>query len=242
MSSASRRIRRSPVPGRESSRPAPRTRAPARASAGRVVIDPVRHARDVAAPGRRRMRLEDRVRHGDLLMRDGPCATGRSATDRPTGATTLAPVGRRLHRRPGWNPRRGCRMIGPVPDRRHLRITMAERSFAREVQKLRLGAGAGVSRRGHPRRHQGAARIRRRLRRRLPGRADLAPDGRAGRRAGYPRRTRRPLRELSASEAAAAATLAASVNYPLRGAVTFKSHGRRPTSPPTRSPTSPRAA
>ena len=32
--------------------------------------------------------------------------------------------------------------------------------------------------------------------------------------------------EASANEAAAAATLAASVNYPLRGAATFKSHGR----------------
>jgi len=100
--------------------------------------------------------------------------------------------------------------------------TMAERSFATEVQKLRLGAGqefrgegilavtkallqSGVS---YVAGYQGAP---------ISHLMDVLTDAND------------ILRELgirfehSASEATAAATLAASVNYPLRGAVTFKS-------------------
>ena len=71
---------------------------------------------------------------------------------------------------------------------------MAERSFAKEVEKLRLGAGEEFLRRRHPRHHQGAAGMRRRLCRRLPGRADQPSDGRARRRAGHPGRARRAFR------------------------------------------------
>ncbi len=104
-----------------------------------------------------------------------------------------------------------------LPDRK-----MAERSFATEVQKLRLGAGqefhgegilavtkallqSGVS---YVAGYQGAP---------ISHLMDVLTDAND------------ILRELgirfehSASEATAAATLAASVNYPLRGAVTFKS-------------------
>src|ERR1700675_4836557 len=99
---------------------------------------------------------------------------------------------------------------------------MAERSFTQEVQKLRLGAGeefhgegilavtkallqSGVS---YVAGYQGAP---------LSHLMDVLTDANS------------ILEELgvhfehSASEATAAATLAASVNYPLRGAVTFKS-------------------
>src|ERR1017187_4461582 len=99
---------------------------------------------------------------------------------------------------------------------------MAERSFKREVEKLRLGDGevfrgegilavtkallqSGVS---YVAGYQGAP---------ISHLMDVLTD------------SNDILRELgvlfehSASEAAAAATLAASVNYPLRGAVTFKS-------------------
>ena len=99
---------------------------------------------------------------------------------------------------------------------------MAERSFAREVQQLRVGCRRGVPRRGHPGDHQGAA----------------------GKRVGYVADYQgAPISHLmdvladasdilgelgvhfesSANEAAAAATLATSVMYPIRGAVTFKS-------------------
>ena len=73
---------------------------------------------------------------------------------------------------------------------------MAERSFKEEVGKLKLGDGRGIPRRRHPRRDQGAVAVRRILCGRLPGRADLAPDGRAGRRQRNPRRARRAFREL----------------------------------------------
>ena len=73
---------------------------------------------------------------------------------------------------------------------------MAERSFVEEVKKLRLGDGEVF-------RGEGILAVTKALlesgvvlRRRLPGRADLAPDGRAGRRPGHPRRARHPLREL----------------------------------------------
>ena len=71
---------------------------------------------------------------------------------------------------------------------------MAERSFAAEVQQAAPGRRRGVPWRRHPGRHQGAAAVRRVVRRRLPGRADLAPDGRAHGRQRHPARTRRPLR------------------------------------------------
>ena len=99
---------------------------------------------------------------------------------------------------------------------------MAERSFAEEVGKLRPGRGRDLSRRGHPRRHQGAARVRRLVRRRLSGRADLAPDGRPRRRRGHPGRARHPLRERAPARRPRRRRWRASVNYPLRGAVTFK--------------------
>ncbi|HEY5634482.1 MAG TPA: indolepyruvate ferredoxin oxidoreductase subunit alpha [Myxococcota bacterium] len=99
---------------------------------------------------------------------------------------------------------------------------MAERSFAGEVQKLRLGAGeefrgegilavtkalleAGVA---YVAGYQGAP---------ISHLMDVLTD------AGEILRELGVRFEHSASEAAAAATLAASVNYPLRGAVTFKS-------------------
>lgn len=107
-------------------------------------------------------------------------------------------------------------------DSRHTSIRMAERSFTAEVEKLRLGAGeefhgegilavtkallqSGVS---YVAGYQGAP---------ISHLMDVLTDAND------------ILRELgirfehSASEATAAATLAASVNYPLRGAVTFKS-------------------
>src|ERR1039457_4289246 len=99
---------------------------------------------------------------------------------------------------------------------------MAERSFKREVEKLRLGAGEVFHGEGilavtkallqsavsYVAGYQGAP---------ISHLMDVLTD------------SNDILRELgvlfehSASEAAAAATLAASVNYPLRGAVTFKS-------------------
>ncbi|MDB5818299.1 MAG: Indolepyruvate ferredoxin oxidoreductase, alpha and beta subunit, partial [Rhizobacter sp.] len=99
---------------------------------------------------------------------------------------------------------------------------MAERSFAEEVKTLRLGAGATFSGEGilavtkallqsgvsYVAGYQGAP---------ISHLMDVLADaqdilGEMGIRF-----------EASASEATAAATLAASVNYPLRGAVTFKS-------------------
>ena len=59
---------------------------------------------------------------------------------------------------------------------------MSERSFAEDVKQLGYGAGQILQRRGHPRHHQGPAPVGRVLRRRLPGRADLAPARRPGRR------------------------------------------------------------
>ena len=115
------------------------------------------------------------------------------------------------------------------------------RSFVEEVKKLRLAQGRGVPRRRHPRRHQGAARIRRVVRGRLPGRADLAPDGRAGRRAGHPGRARHPLREHA--PARRPRRRRSPPRSTTRCAAPSRSRGRSAsTSPPTRSPTSPRAA
>jgi indolepyruvate ferredoxin oxidoreductase alpha subunit len=100
---------------------------------------------------------------------------------------------------------------------------MAERSFKKEVQKLYLGGGeefrgegilavtkallqSGVS---YVAGYQGAP---------ISHLMDVLADAQR-----HPGRARRPFRALASSEATAAATLAASVNYPLRGAVTFKS-------------------
>ena len=103
---------------------------------------------------------------------------------------------------------------------------MAERSFAEEVGKLRLGAGetfrgegilavtkalleSGVA---YVAGYQGAP---------ISHLMDVLADA-------EDILVEHGIRfENSASEATAAATLAASVNYPLRGAVTFKSTGRR---------------
>ena len=117
---------------------------------------------------------------------------------------------------------------------------MAERSFAKEVQQLKIAAGeefrgegilaitkalleCGV---GYVGGYQGAP---------ISHLMDVLADaqeiiGELGVR--Y---------EANASEAAAAAMLAASVHYPIRGAVAFKDRSG-PTSPPTRSPISPPAA
>ena len=65
------------------------------------------------------------------------------------------------------------------------------RQGSRAVEDRR---GRGVPRRRHPRGHQGASPVGRRLCRRLPGRADFAPHGRPRRRRGYPRRARRSFR------------------------------------------------
>ena len=73
---------------------------------------------------------------------------------------------------------------------------MAERSFEREVQDLRLRRRRNLSRRRHSRDHQSLAAIRRLLRRRLSGRADLASHGRARRRQGRDERPRRAFRDV----------------------------------------------
>ena len=102
---------------------------------------------------------------------------------------------------------------------------MAERSFEKEVQKLKLGAGevfrgegilavtkallqSGVSYVGG---YQGAP---------ISHLMDVLSD------ANDILEELGVHFEIGASEAGAAATLAASVNYPMRGAVTFKSTGR----------------
>ena len=71
-----------------------------------------------------------------------------------------------------------------------------EVSFSKEVRMLRLRRRRDVPWRGHPRDHQGAAAVRRRLRRRLPGRAGVAPARRAGAVEGLPGRARRARRGL----------------------------------------------
>ena len=110
----------------------------------------------------------------------------------------------------------------PCAARHKHRATMAERSFAEEVKKLRLGAGevfrgegilavtkalleSGVA---YVAGYQGAP---------ISHLMDVLADA-------QDILAEHGIRfENSASEATAAATLAASVNYPLRGAVTFKS-------------------
>ena len=72
----------------------------------------------------------------------------------------------------------------------HGRTILQGRSREAQARRRRR-----IPRRGHPGDHQGAARIRRVLRRGLSGRADLAPDGRARRRQRDPGRARRPFRE-----------------------------------------------
>ena len=71
---------------------------------------------------------------------------------------------------------------------------MAERSFAKEVEKLRLGEGEEFAGEGILAITKALLAMRRRLCRRLPGRADQPSDGRARRRAGHSRRTRRAFR------------------------------------------------
>ena len=67
------------------------------------------------------------------------------------------------------------------------------RSRSRGPEARRRGR---VPRRGHSRHHQGAAAIRRLLRRGLSGLADLASHGRSRRRKGRARRTRRAFRDV----------------------------------------------
>ena len=118
---------------------------------------------------------------------------------------------------------------------------MAERSFAEEVKKLQPRRGRDLRRRRHPGRHQGAAAVGRGLRGRLPGLADLAPDGRAGRRAGHPGRDGRALRvQRQRGHGRGHAGGAASTT---RCAARSPSNRQwAPTSRPTRWPTWPRAA
>ena len=71
---------------------------------------------------------------------------------------------------------------------------MAERSFAKEVQSLRLGAGAEFRGEGILAVTKALLQSGRRLCRRLPGRADLPPDGRARRCRGHPDGARRAFR------------------------------------------------
>ena len=71
---------------------------------------------------------------------------------------------------------------------------MAERSFVQGSRKAAPGRRRGIFRRRHSRHHQGAAAMRRRLCRRLSGRADQPSDGRAGRRAGHSGRAWRAFR------------------------------------------------
>jgi len=99
---------------------------------------------------------------------------------------------------------------------------MAERSFAQEVQRLRLGAGEtfrgeGILAVTKALLQSGVAYVAGYQGSPISHLMDVLADaqdilGEIGVRF-----------ESSASEATAAATLAASVNYPLRGAVTFKS-------------------
>ena len=99
----------------------------------------------------------------------------------------------------------------------------------------------GIPRRGHPRRHQGAARMRRRLCRRLSGRADLASDGRACRcaRTSWPSSAcisrRAPARRPPPRRSRPPSTTRSAAPSPSR-------RRSAPMSPPTRSPISPRAA
>ena len=72
---------------------------------------------------------------------------------------------------------------------------MAERSFAEEVKKLRLGAGESFDGEGILAVTKALLQSGVGLCRRLPGLADLAPDGRAGRCAGHPGRDGRALRD-----------------------------------------------
>src|SRR6218665_1427308 len=81
----------------------------------------------------------------------------------------------------------------PSTSAAHHRVQGALHCRAIGCQRGRAVARAGRHRvpwRGHPRRHQGAARIRGELRHRLPRLADFAPDGCAGRRPAHPERPR----------------------------------------------------
>src|SRR5262249_17712851 len=109
---------------------------------------------------------------------------------------------------------------------RHIRSPIAVNHGTLVQQRGRSAAAwhwRGLSRRRHPRGHQGAAAIRRELCRRLSGRAGLASV------LAVIVEAKDLLAELGVhvetctNEAAAAAMLGASINYPLRGAVTWKS-------------------
>ena len=96
---------------------------------------------------------------------------------------------------------------------------MAERSFAREVEDLKLGDGEVFRGEGILAITKALLQSRRRLCRRLPGRADLASDGRARRRARTSWTSSACISRRRASEATAAATLVGlgHVSDPRRG-------------------------
>ena len=107
----------------------------------------------------------------DPAAEPGPAAAHR----RPAGR--LAAARGRRHRLARASVRRRPARPRPTPQlkRSHHGRTVVRRRGDKTARRR----GHHVLRRGHPRGDQGAAAVRRGLRRRLPGRADLAPDGRA---------------------------------------------------------------
>ena len=101
---------------------------------------------------------------------------------------------------------------------------MAERSFASEVQDLKLGEGEVFRGEGILAITKALAAIRRvSYVGWLSGLADLASDGRSRGRQGRDERPWRPFRNLGLRRGRGRAMLSASVMYPVRGAVTWKS-------------------
>ena len=97
-----------------------------------------------------------------------------------------------------------------------------DRSFQKEVDALRLGDGEIFRGEGILAVTKALLQSGVSLCRRLPGRARVASAGRHGRCRGSAGRLGVHV-ETCTNEAAAAAMLGASINYPLRGAVTWKS-------------------
>ncbi len=119
--------------------------------------------------------------------------------------------------------------------------SMAERSFKAEIEQLRIGAGQEFRGEGILAVTKAPAAIGRRLCRRLSGLADLAPDGRVLGRQRPACRARRAFRaERQRGGGGGDARGVGQLSAARRGGVEVG--GRAPMSPPTRSPTSPRAA
>ena len=116
-----------------------------------------------------------------------------------------------------------------------------ERSFKEEVKLLALGAGDTFHGEGILAVTKALLQSGVSLRRRLPGRAGLAPDRRAERRARHPRRARRPLRDQRVARPARR-RCSAPRSTTRCAARSPGSRRSAPTSPPTRCPTSPRPA